>query len=77
MSDTKISDLSLDHLVMLLADEGPNDMQLVALADLVRRASRAEDLAEALEHYTRAVDRRGYPDSSIARKALAHYRGEK
>jgi hypothetical protein len=49
MRDTTCADLDLDQLVMLLADGGPNDQQLVALAEVVRRASDADGLAEALK----------------------------
>ena len=85
MRDTEVSDLTLDQLVMLLADAGPNDKQLVALADLVRRASQAEALAEALEALHAEVEMAEsvgvcLPDrvpSLNAGQALARYRGEK
>ena len=83
MRDTRYSDLTLDMLVSVLADEGPNDQQLVALAEVVRRASRAEDLMIALEQVR---DNLGVPDETypasvahayeIATDALARHRGK-
>lgn len=73
-----VAGASLDELLVLLAEEGPNDQQLVALAELVRRASRVEDLAEALDGLLRYAGRE-IPVHRVAKAelALAHYRGEK